>query len=316
MVTLASAYNASRIISYLVIRTERFADDQLLDMRVHDIDVAVNLRATLPWVPEPPKNEEPQPVAYGGSSVSVPSAVPEVDNTINVAGATTSVWWTGWWPVLHVRSANILASGARYVIELSIDLLGNLGLVDLQLSHPDIEALNNHGAQVAAQDAVSHMQEELSPELRVIMLAIAGMFFVIDLLAAPSFVLPPPVYEILIGLLVAVSLLTTVWMYALWLFVISGILSAGAAIAALVEMAIFTFGLFVYYNVLGCMKFFGDFWWMKGLKGYGTWIHWGLAFHILNAVVKIVFLVATIILIFMLVLIWVSQYLTNPEYCK
>jgi hypothetical protein len=51
MATLVTAYNASRIISYIVIRTWRHADIPLLDMRVHDIDVAVNMRATLPWVP-------------------------------------------------------------------------------------------------------------------------------------------------------------------------------------------------------------------------------------------------------------------------
>ncbi len=69
VVTLGASTNASRIVSYLVVRVERYCAQPMVDMRTQDITLTVDLRGTPPWVPEQLASEEPVPVESDGTSI-------------------------------------------------------------------------------------------------------------------------------------------------------------------------------------------------------------------------------------------------------
>ncbi len=105
VVTLAPAYNASRIISYLVIQTQRYDDKTLLDMRVHEINVLANVRATLPWVPEIPPDEEPPPGTDDGSLSGLADGASETQNVdlkLTASLGSMRIIWVliSFWPAL------------------------------------------------------------------------------------------------------------------------------------------------------------------------------------------------------------------------
>jgi hypothetical protein len=67
VVPLGSVTNASRTVSYVVIKVLRYDDVAMVDLRVQDMELVVDLRGTPPWVPTPPPDEEPPAIADDGT---------------------------------------------------------------------------------------------------------------------------------------------------------------------------------------------------------------------------------------------------------
>ncbi len=136
VVTLGAVANASRIVSYLVIQTQRYDNRALLDMRVHEISVLVNVRATPPWMPETPPDEEPPALGgddgtYNGHGTVSDKQGFDLD-LVKALQQLVLIWWecVFYWPALHFVLTNPtegLLSGC--LLHFSVDLLGQVSIV-------------------------------------------------------------------------------------------------------------------------------------------------------------------------------------------
>jgi hypothetical protein len=197
-----------------------YASNPLLDMRIHDINVVADPNRHAPAGPDP--------VGADGTSTPIPNVYPAVDSRIQDAAATTSIWWTGWWPVLHIRSANTLVSGASYVIQIAVDILGGMSIESVEMNHPTANQLNSLGLDVAAQDAYDGLSVAGSfSELWILNGLIKTLLFTLDTLSAASTLLPPPIYYVLLGILAAFSVLLMVYLYTIYIAVEEGIMDLG-----------------------------------------------------------------------------------------
>ncbi|NWF96773.1 MAG: hypothetical protein HXY34_11585 [Candidatus Thorarchaeota archaeon] len=129
LVTLGPVTNASRIVSYVVIRVLRYDDVAMVDLRVQDMELVVDLRGTLPWVPAPPPDEEPvgQPGdgTTTGSADEKPGLAGIVESALAVVGEVVQVYLTGWWPLVHLVIDFIVMPGVEVYAHATIDLLGD-----------------------------------------------------------------------------------------------------------------------------------------------------------------------------------------------
>ncbi|NWF96868.1 MAG: hypothetical protein HXY34_12070 [Candidatus Thorarchaeota archaeon] len=123
--------NASRIVSYVVIRVLRYDDVAMVDLRVQDMDLVVDMRGTLPWVPAPPPDEEPEPVAESDGTFSpTTKTLGESDVILTTAfEKLVKCWWTSGWPELHL----VVLSPVNLALELVHITFSLLELVTVQV---------------------------------------------------------------------------------------------------------------------------------------------------------------------------------------
>lgn len=131
--SLVQCDNAFRVIKYVGILGYRYKSYNLVNMRIHDINLEVDLNAQGPDPPEPD-----EAVDCDGTAFQNPDLDPLVDATIDGASATTSSWWTGPWPLLHIRTEQSLLTGS-YCFEISIDILGAFSVKDFQIWVPELD---------------------------------------------------------------------------------------------------------------------------------------------------------------------------------
>lgn len=96
-------------------------------MRIHDINVKVDLNAENPNAPDPG-----EPVEYDGTRSCITSATGEYDNTLEQAESQVSNWWdpNSWWPILHMKMQVVIAEILN-MIHFTVDLLESVQLVNL-----------------------------------------------------------------------------------------------------------------------------------------------------------------------------------------
>ncbi len=107
----------------------------LVDMRVHDINVVTDLdqhdpnSATPPPTQDPPAGGEPEPVVYDGTK-----GTPKLGSTFMVEDFFESnsqdvqAYWTGWWPVLHIRFSFYPIPEINLILHFTIDILGSFSI--------------------------------------------------------------------------------------------------------------------------------------------------------------------------------------------
>ncbi len=108
-------------------------------MKVHEIDVAVNLRATLPSIPEPPKSEEPLPATCDGTKECHASYTQQsvgIPNPFSMVG-DVQCWWAGPWPVFHSRIDKTTPEGFTFKYQAARDLLCNTWIEEASLVSND-----------------------------------------------------------------------------------------------------------------------------------------------------------------------------------
>jgi len=101
----------------------RYSYYNLVDMRIHDINVVADLAALDPNAPEPCDGSR------AGIVTSTDSNNYDTDAT-QAALQYLSVTWTGPWPLLHLIVLNP-ANLAIVLLHITVDLIGNIGLVSL-----------------------------------------------------------------------------------------------------------------------------------------------------------------------------------------
>lgn len=125
VVTLAEVDNPERVIMYLVVTVQRYDHYDLLDMRIHDINLRVNVRTAPPDQQEPPPSEDPLPVKYDGTTLG-PKDAPDVEGGVNTGTImAASLYIITWilemgWPILVIK---LLGESSHVIVELGLSLL-------------------------------------------------------------------------------------------------------------------------------------------------------------------------------------------------
>jgi len=111
----------------------RYSHYNLVDMRIHDINVIADLGATKPL-------DAPQVVegeADGSEQAFSPRSVTTVDAHLVDATNAVAIYWTGWWPLLHILVSSPV------IFHMAVDLLGNSEVYESSDSGTNEEDFNN-----------------------------------------------------------------------------------------------------------------------------------------------------------------------------
>jgi len=100
--TLAAVDNPERVIMYMGVTVHAYDDYALLDMRIHDINIQVNVRTAPPDIEEPPPGEDPIPITYDGTTSPSEEETLQAETQMEMGLAALNVYWTGPWPLLHI----------------------------------------------------------------------------------------------------------------------------------------------------------------------------------------------------------------------
>jgi hypothetical protein len=124
--------NASRVIKYVVALGYRADSYNLVDLRIHDINVVADPNKRLPSVPDPVGSDGTSEGLYEGSIHDLP--IPTLEDILS----DVVQWWTGWWPELHTRFEQTTSDGQSIIYQEKCDLLG----------HSVVEATSLHASNV------------------------------------------------------------------------------------------------------------------------------------------------------------------------
>ncbi|MBD3160121.1 MAG: hypothetical protein GF309_15185, partial [Candidatus Lokiarchaeota archaeon] len=148
--THATAADPARVVKYMVIQGHRYQGNSLIDLRIKDINVKVDLNAENPNAPEPG-----EPVEYDGTNQGPSDAdVGEkfVGGYEQMASEAVSATWDGPWPVLNI-ACNLIVHSLSFIMTLKVDLLGSLSVTELTLTHPVLDSATDEQLQ-ASTDTV------------------------------------------------------------------------------------------------------------------------------------------------------------------
>ncbi|NWF96781.1 MAG: DUF2341 domain-containing protein [Candidatus Thorarchaeota archaeon] len=173
VVTLGAVTNASRIVSYLVIKVLRYDDVAMVDMRVQDMELVVDLRGTPPWVPTPPPDEAPPngtgDGTLGGKTDSESSLLGIVQGVFANIAACVHAFFTWPWPELHLCFSQTVLGSSLLIIHIVMDLLG-----DTHVEEFEIQVLDwNEKPADEGQRTIDIMIASLDDWLRVVAYALA-----------------------------------------------------------------------------------------------------------------------------------------------
>ena len=122
--------NASRVIKYVVLLGYKYSDYNLVDMRIHDINVVADLAAIDPNTPSP----------YDGTDVGVgETAPPPQDDWVSKVIS----WWTFPWPELHSRIEESHPEGVSVIAQVKTDLFGGLTIETLSVDDNEGGTIEN-----------------------------------------------------------------------------------------------------------------------------------------------------------------------------
>ncbi len=217
--------------------------------------------------------------------MQAPEQDPFVDTNADNAALSTTSWWTGWWPVLHVKSTQVLSTGS-YTVEVSLDLLGAFKLVSFDIWVPQLDILNEDGIAVATQSANDAFWSDALPQIKLPKYIAEGCLLALEVLVVMATPADPVIYGVMIGLLSAWLVSSLVFLYAIGEAVKMGLMSPGAAFSELFEMLLFTVGASLVDGYFMAKRFY-DVIWSKIAVGTRKLVVWGLVFNILNLVSKI-----------------------------
>ena len=135
--------NASRVIKYVGILGYRYSSYNLVDMRIHDINVVADLTTINPG----------QPVQSDGTLASgAANAKASADSKTNQVEDDVESYWTGPWPEVHVLVHRTDSSESQFSAHVKSDLLGDWDVVDM--------SANTYGMQAMSDSDFSELEQE------------------------------------------------------------------------------------------------------------------------------------------------------------
>jgi hypothetical protein len=277
--------NASRVIKYVMLLGYRHSHYNLVDMRIHDINVEADLNRHNPNAPNPDDPVDSDGTATGYKPAS--AAISFVDMLVDMATANTLSWWTGWWPLLHTRTTGILASGAFYIYQTAVDLLSEFILEVLDLDTPNDDDLSESEiTMLAMQSHENFLWDVFFLEIEGTLIGIASILMIaIDILLA-SLTKCPTLVQLgilatLLGLYFAAMLkgLCATW---------DGILTGRRSASSAFNIFFFAAACLVGTGVLASYSYFSIFgkdWSMRGTN-WGARAKWFIIFSIFIVLIK------------------------------
>jgi hypothetical protein len=127
--SLGEVANPFRQVQYLVIRAQRYSAYDLVDLRLS----ALNLYAGQETQVE--SFEEGDGSGLGSDEYQLQQyeqmgLMPPPEESV----VALQCWWTGWWPVLHIRIEKTTSENFSIVFQLSRDILGNTETEEVSLA--------------------------------------------------------------------------------------------------------------------------------------------------------------------------------------
>ncbi|NWF95290.1 MAG: hypothetical protein HXY34_04025 [Candidatus Thorarchaeota archaeon] len=102
----------------MVILGQRCHSYSLVDMRLHDVSVVADVNRHDPNAPNPTDSAQQDGTLAGRID---PGAVEDTDPW--QYAVTVDSWWTGWWPLLHLRFSRASPGGASLTVQVRVGLL-------------------------------------------------------------------------------------------------------------------------------------------------------------------------------------------------
>ncbi|MGV9168842.1 MAG: hypothetical protein ACOC38_02755 [Promethearchaeia archaeon] len=145
--THASATNPERVVKYMIVQGHRYQGNSLIDLRIKDINVKVDLNAENPNAPEPGELVE-----YDGTTDSIFQKNRKTGtNRYSEASESVSIYWTGPWPVLHVLIQTPYSPLCVAAMHLTVDLIGKFTLISAESNYFGLQTMSV-SEQSAAED--------------------------------------------------------------------------------------------------------------------------------------------------------------------
>jgi hypothetical protein len=154
--------NAFRVIKYAVLLGYRYSNYNLVDMRIHDINLVVDLNRDIPA-------GEPEPVEYDGTAPGSANQDEQSDADLQIEDAHNQlvrVYWAPGWPILNFVILNLLDTSEK-MMHFSINLLNALTVHTLFVFEFIMSLINAGVEQVSY---IFNLVEELWDEVVEIIL--------------------------------------------------------------------------------------------------------------------------------------------------
>ncbi|RLI53847.1 MAG: hypothetical protein DRO93_13215, partial [Candidatus Thorarchaeota archaeon] len=175
---IAECDNASRVIKYVAILGYRHYSYNLVQMRIHDINVVADLKRHDPIAPNPNKPQESD-----GTHLSNSKTLDNfLDNAQDAASNHLDVFWTGWWPVVHFVVDYAPYPTVMFQIALWVNLLGNWGIDDFAFQLIDESTMSDSEMEALVQSS----SEKFAPfflDLQALTLGVNAAYLLARILA-------------------------------------------------------------------------------------------------------------------------------------
>jgi hypothetical protein len=246
----------------VVVEGLRYGSNPLLTMRIHDITVVADPNRRLHDEPELKEADG----TVGGFTPCL-AAISLMNGFSAQLDANTTSWWTGWWPLLHMKTNGTPNPDSFYSFELTIDLLGSTSIVEYELETSKDDHLNRYQMESIAAQGIDDFMKDTFPIDAVLIAIAASLYGIIQYYLATMIIIPSP------AALLGLTILATAFGLAVWTAllsisdgVLSGRLTPGEGIALVF------FGI-VIMLIIGCAldhvlqnRILAKYWQMRNLS--------------------------------------------------
>jgi hypothetical protein len=147
---IGSCDNASRVIKYVVLLGYRYSHYNLVNMRIHDINVVADLNAHDPNAPNPD-----EPVEHDGTYESrIKSAKTAAGPYVTNAESSVTFYWTGWWPWCHITVYLVTSPACTLDMHVKVDLIGSFEVVDTRSNFFGLQAMTESEQETAEHETI------------------------------------------------------------------------------------------------------------------------------------------------------------------
>jgi hypothetical protein len=266
---------------------------------------------------------EPEPLYADATLIgNIPEQETEsseyVNNLADEAALGLTSWWTGWWPLCHLSVTGSLNSGAIYMVQIAVDIIGSFVVEELemetpaddQLSDSDLElmALDSH-RRMAVQDHENILWDVFIANLEGTLFGISELALIaIDIL---TFTLTAcPTTAQLTALYALQIVFAAAYIYALYM-TWEGLLTCRNDAAAVLNSLFFGAAILAGDGVLACMSYtniWGKYWSMRGAKYWGGRAKFYSLYSVFSIAIKVLLLGLTLGLMIRCVELWLQGY--------
>jgi hypothetical protein len=243
----------SRTIKYLVIQIPKYSAYDLNDQRLH----AIGLYAGQDTSVEDPEDAD---ATYEGIEPT-DDTLSWFDDITDIVIAGTIWWWTGWWPLLHLKNNCTLATGESCNHEMTVDLLGMVSIIVLEIYTPAYDYLTETQLESIYAQGWDEFLQDMFPSPHIVYLLIASAAFgILQIFLAKMSKLPSLATIVILGILVTIYVIAiTQVLLAVRDGVVIGSISPGSAIPILIGILLMC-GLGCIANYFKFAKIMTSYW--------------------------------------------------------